>query len=148
MNTTRASIELYGIGHGITQDDKKIPGAKLPTRREVLRSFMAHYNEESKKNSVSKERAAKATFLEVRPHYEKAGIPHQAEKNCTRLIKHLHEKDYVNNIVKIKKDKRSQPFAIEKVRIFNEMLDKTMPFWPKNVRATRARILQITKLFT
>ena len=99
---------------------------------------MAHYEEEKVGNDTrddpaAKDRAAHLTFEKVLYHYEKSAVPMQLEKNCRRKIRNLYEIDYYKNIRSINYKRREQPFAIKKVHQFNQMLDKTMPFWPKNV---------------
>jgi len=130
--STRLASEIYGLGSKITQDDIAIAGQKLPTGRQVLRSFMAHYSEEEFKSSASINKAAKKTFDLILPHYQKADMPMISEYNCIRAIKKLYELDYFKNIMKIPKNRREAPISKSKVEKFNEKLDKTFILWPKN----------------
>ena len=90
MSVTRASSELYGLGAAIHEDDCEIRERKLPSYGKVLRSFMAYYSKENVKGPASKNKAAKATFEQVKIHYERACVPLQLERNCVRMIKKLY----------------------------------------------------------
>ena len=139
MESVRSKTEIWGLGPMISDDDKVIAGRKLPTSRQVLRCFMAFYNEiekaESRMHPPAMAAAADKALDCVEVHYKKADVPMmEPRKNCIRAIQNLY-KNYVNNIRKISVDRRAKPFALKKVQEFNKELDKTMKLWPKNARA-------------
>lgn len=91
--STRSSSEIYGLGSGVTGDDKRITGCKLPTYRQVLRSFLTYYSEEERKNTeVAKKNADRATFHQAKLPFERADIPMQKGKKLYSSHQNLSRK--------------------------------------------------------
>jgi len=127
---------LFLLGSVPTLDDKKILTSKLPTNKQVLFSFIIRKEEEYSKNKTKKSifSAAMGTVLEeVLPIYAKARIPTKTEKNVALAIIQYYEK--MQELMKIKKDKRGFGKGKERIEEFKKSLEDTMVCWPKDALA-------------
>lgn len=133
MSNTRSSSVIWGLGPMITEDDKVISGRKLPSKRQVLRCFMAHYGENKSNSTKAENSAAKQTLEKIQVHFRAADIPMMPPKSCFRLVKKLYQ-FYVKNIKSIAVSRREKSFAIQRVDEFQADLDTTLCLWPNDVR--------------
>ena len=123
----------YFLGSVPTLGDKCIHTSKLPSNREVLFSFVIRKEEEYAKNKTFKSsfKAAMATVQEeILPIYSRARIPTKSERNIAQGIIELHKK--LQDLMKIKKEKREIVKSKEKIESFKQSLKETMVCWPKD----------------
>ena len=52
--SSRKSLAIFGLGEAILPEDAVITGARLPTRRQVLRCMMHHTNVPNKITNVNR----------------------------------------------------------------------------------------------
>jgi len=129
---TRRSLELFGLGKGITKEDATITGSRLPTSSQVLRCMMYHINEGLSVDRTKWE-AAKHVLKKVKIFYEKAGIPIICDrKACEKIIKVL---DNNAKNIGIPSKRRNNPTSLKKVKEMEEQLAKTFPLWPGNAES-------------
>ena len=123
---------LYGLGSAVTEDDKKITGAKLPSTRQVLRCYLSHRKFPREKGQ-SKRETAKIVLEEIVPFYERSSIPLMTEKKAIdRIIKYA---DKHVDIYKISSHKRSLPSAQKKLAEEEANLEKTFKLWPDSAKS-------------
>ena len=123
-----------------TIEHKTITGLKLPSYNQVILCILAN-NDKDKFNLFEEFTIKKKTLNEVADqviqHYAKACIPVIKEKNIIKKIEYLI-KEYK---MIVKHRHRVTKAAEIKRKKFNKKMEKTMPFWPKNVM----KILQQSK---
>lgn len=130
--TTRKSSAVFGLGSGVTKEDAKITGSRLPTSSQVLRCMIHHLNEGLPENRTRWE-AARLVLEKVRVFYEKANIPIISNrKACEKLIKLLDENAKIRAIPL---KRRSTPSSLKKVKEMEEHLAQTFSLWPANVES-------------
>ena len=132
QSSTRRSKSIFGLGSCITANDKEITGVRLPTCRQVLRSFLYHFEEEKSCDKKFKRQCAKTVVDKVCVFYKKANIPTVCDNACINKVLQLNEEK--EKLFKIPKKKRESANAIQRVTFFNENLDKTFVLWPKDAK--------------
>ena len=106
QSSTRRSKIIFGLGSCITVKDNEITGVRLPTCRQVLRSFLYHFEEEKSCDKKFKRQCAKMVVDKVCVFYKKANIPTVCENACiNKLLQLTEEKDKLFKIPKKKKRK-------------------------------------------
>jgi len=123
---TRQSNSRYFLLDTIpTDDDKILNGAKLPTRKEVLLSFLAYH--ETEKNIRD---AANKTVDQVQLIFSKARIPTIQNHKMAEKIETLFRE--MKSLLKINLEKRQNKKQQAKIDNFKMKLKQTMIFWPRN----------------
>jgi hypothetical protein len=113
---TRKSLAIFGLGDTISAKDAVITGARLPTRRQVLRCMMYYSNtpDEITKVNRSQWKAAKLVSNQLVVFYGKANIPMISErKACKRIIELLKENAKLREIPKKRRSSESAVSRIE-----------------------------------
>ena len=83
-------------------DDKKIKGSKLPTKRQVLLCLLSNLKD------LHWAQALSATIENVLLHYQKANIPTlEGRNNIGRVIKDCYEKEFIS-LMKLKDYRRRE----------------------------------------
>ena len=136
---TRSSDKpLMIIGETITPENRKITGSRLPSKKQVLMSYLSFSNELKTQDSTRHNKiarpAAKQVVSEVLPHYEKAGIRTIQEHKMAEKIEALF-KEY-ENVRKLNNDRKHA-----KVIEFKNDLEETMQFWPRNTIQEMEKLL-------
>ena len=107
------------MGRGITKEDEKITGSRLPSSSQVLRCMMYHLNEGSSTNRTRWE-AAKLVLNKVKVFYDKASIPIISDrKACEKIIKLIDDNAKIRAIPL---KRRSTPSSLKKVKEMDEQL--------------------------
>ena len=86
---SKKTFTFFLLGSSVTSDDVKILGSKLPTVRQVLRSFIAKHQEllSSPSHGLTKHNAATLTVRQqLVPIYGRAKIPTKDENNVAHAI--------------------------------------------------------------
>lgn len=112
--------------------DQTITGCRLPTYKQVLFSFIAFNDEMQELNPGEKgikREAARKVSSQVKELYSFANINTITQKKIEEKIINFYEKDF-KNLQKINNNDRKHNAAVIQ---FQNLLIKTMPFWPKNV---------------
>ena len=114
------------------QEHRDISGCKLPTFKQILLCFLAHLDtvkDTLRIAQAAKRSAARIVREKVIFHYRNAGIDYISKmRKCDKILE-LHT-EYIN-IRKLPAARlKSHCYLLKK---FNDKLDKTMPFWPKNI---------------
>ena len=132
MATRSSNSRLQILNETPGQQCLNIAGTRLPTNKQVLLCYIATSDkmrqEDISKNNPVKKLALKSVINEISLHYHKANIQMVSDVMVAKKIKALH-KDY-EAIMKLNPERRSNN---QKVRSFQENLEKTMPFWPKDI---------------
>src|SRR6218665_3193797 len=102
---TRRSLNVFGLGCKVTNDDAKITGSRLPTSLQVLRCVMYHLDEGA---------CVKLVLSKLTVFYKKANLPMISEsKACEKIIQLLDDN---SKIRAIPLNRRSTPNCIKKVQ--------------------------------
>lgn len=121
------------LRESVTEDHQYIRGSRLPTKRQVLMSFLCNSkllreNDETKQKKITRE-AAKKVVAEVLVHYQRAGIPTVQEHKMAEKIEELHR--YFESLMKINNSEKVPENP--RIKQFQEDLERTMPFWQRDV---------------
>lgn len=132
MSTRTSDKRLSVLPETPGQEHYEISGCKLPTYKQVLLCYLAHFErlKDSVQKSASPKRlAAKAVQEKVLYHYRNAGIDHLSDMRMYEVIEALYHE--YTNIRKLpaKRQNAHEPIYSK----FHEKLDKTMPFWPRDI---------------
>src|SRR6218665_2045807 len=97
---TRRSLNVFGLGCKVTNDDAKITGSRLPTSLQVLRCLIYHLDEGACVNRTRWQSAklvlSKLTIFYM---YKKANLPMISEsKACEKIIKLLDDNSKIRAI--------------------------------------------------
>ena len=110
----------------------EINGNKLPTYKQVLFCYMSCIEkkrlEDTTKKVKIKRESAKYVVKEVLKHYERACVPTILEKTMADKVEGLWEE--YHRLMKLNPERR---LGNPKVQLFKDKMDKTMPFWPKDI---------------
>src|SRR6218665_3501885 len=110
---TRRSLNVFGLGCKVTNDDAKITESRLPTSIQVLRCFMYHLDEGACMNRT-RWQSAKLVSSMLTFFYKKENLPMISEsKACEKIIKLLDDN---SKIRAIPLKRRSTPNCIKKVQ--------------------------------
>ena len=124
---TRKKKQVFGLGDGITENDKQITGSRLPTARQVLRCLMYHVKDGSSKK-VKKRDCAKLVLSKVSTFYEKANIQMIADRKACERILELYKKNA--KLREILKSRRELPSVRAKIEEHEKYLSSTFVLWP------------------
>ena len=110
----------------------EIHGNKLPTYQQVLLCHLSHMDkmqlENSTKNVTLSRNSANCVVTEVLRHYQKAHIIVIQTHKMAEKVEAWHTE--YSKLMKLNPERRIRN---PKVQLFNGKLNKTMPFWPRNI---------------
>ena len=132
MATRSADKRLSVLLETPGEEHRNISGCKLPTFKQVLLCFLAHLDvvrDSLRIAQAARRSAAKIVQEKVIYHYRNAGIDYISNKRMCDKIVELHTE--YTNIRKLPAARlKSHCHLLKK---FNDKLEKTMPFWPKDI---------------
>ena len=117
-------FRLQILGTQPTDDDKFISAVRLPTTKQALLCFLAHYK------SLSRRDAAKITIDTIKKIYERSRVPMLQYHKMVEEVEKLH--NCFTEILKIPKDRRDSGKAKVNINGFIENLSCTFKLWPRN----------------
>ena len=132
MVTRSANKRLSVLLETPAQEHCNISGCKLPTYKQVLLCFLAHIDivkDSLRIAQAAKRSAAKIVCEKVIYHYRNAGIDYISDKRMCNKIQELYAE--YTNIRKLPVARLKSPRHL--LTKFNNKLNRTMPFWPKNI---------------
>ena len=139
MQTRKGNSRLTILGTLPRPDENVIAGARLPTHRQVLNCFIVNLEELRKEdNSKQKNVRHEAAFIvmnEILKHYDKGRIPVIQQHKIREKVQLLYTE--FKGLLKLNRNRRHR--ENKKLAEFQEKLEKTMPFWPKEVVEVMAK---------
>ena len=118
------------LGTTPTEEDKDIKGCRLPTMKQTLLCYLAHYDH----GNVTKRDAPNLTVEKVLDFYHRARIPTLQKHKMAEEVLKLHKR--YRDILAIRPMYRSKGKAAQNISGFIDDMSKTMKFWPRNVLDT------------
>ena len=134
MTSKRKDHRLFLLYSTVTQSEKELKGAKLPSKRQIIQSFIAHKesldnNSENSDKKTLREAAKKVTD-NVIIFYEKARIPTVFPQKMTDKILDFYSE--MKSLQKIPEERRESGKPKERIDKFIKELDMSFPFWPRD----------------
>ena len=127
MNTktkVSQSFQYELLGCGVFESDKEIKSSRLPTTKQTLLCFLAHFE------TVSIREAANITANIIKDYYDRARIPSIALNKIAEAVLNLH-KDLAD-VKKIQVKDRNNPVPKKRIEAYKNALQKTFKVWPRN----------------
>ena len=134
MSSKRTDQRSFLLGYAVTQNDIEIKGAKLPTKMQILRSFIAEKEIiEKDLDYVGKKllrEAANRVVEQVITIYGKARIPTLVpNKMAEKVMEHYSE---MRALMKYAENRRDFGAPKKKIDNFKADLETTFKFWPRD----------------